>query len=77
MTAAHPVHGLLDATADDLGAGIEREQIHRVSPPEPLTCSGCSTAMSAKLSTRGLRFFSHRAAASDCPSAGETLAHRR
>lgn len=76
MTAAHPVHGLLDATVDDLGAGIAWEQIHRVSPLEPLTCRGCSAAMSAKVSTRGLRFFSHRAAARDCPSAGETLAHR-
>lgn len=37
-------------------------------------------AMSAKvsklgLSKLGLRFFSHRADATGCPSAGETLAH--
>jgi len=32
--------------------------------------------MSAKVSSRGLRFFAHRSAASDCPTLGETLEHR-
>ena len=32
--------------------------------------------MHAKVSPNGLRFFSHDAAQSDCPTAGESLAHR-
>jgi hypothetical protein len=59
-----------------LGVGLEWEQVHRVSPPVALVCRGCGAPMSAKSSSRGLRFFAHRSAAPGCPSQGETIAHR-
>jgi hypothetical protein len=76
LTAVHPQAGLLDATLPDLGGVLAWERIHRARPPAPLSCRACGTAMSAKVSKLGMRFFSHQADASDCPTVGETLEHR-
>jgi competence protein CoiA len=76
LTAVHAEAGLLDATLPDLGGALAWEQVHRVRPPAPLTCRACSAPMAAKVSVRGMRFFAHRADASDCPTVGETIAHR-
>jgi hypothetical protein len=67
--------GLLDATADELGASVRWEDIHKVKPLAPLTCRACTAPMTARVSSRGLRHFAHRAAASDCPTLGETIHH--
>lgn len=50
--------------------------MYKVRPRAPLTCRGCGHGLHAKVSPNGLRFFSHDAAQSDCPTAGESLAHR-
>jgi competence protein CoiA len=75
LTAVHAEAGLLDATADDLGASVSWEDIHKVRPPAPLTCRACRAPMTARVSSRGLRHFAHRAAALDCPTLGETIHH--
>src|SRR6266536_2587056 len=75
LTAVDARFGLLDATLPDLGGGARWDDVHRARPPAPLTCRACAALMSAKVSSRGLRFFAHRSAA-DCPTLGETLEHR-
>jgi len=76
LTAVHPQAGLLDSTLPDLGGTLGWERIHRACPPAPLSCRACGAAMSAKVSKLGMRFFAHRAEASDCPTVGETIEHR-
>jgi hypothetical protein len=76
LTAQHPELGLLDASTEERhGEGAWR-RIYKVRPRAPLTCRGCGHGLHAKVSPNGLRFFSHDAAQSDCPTAGESLAHR-
>lgn len=76
LTAVHAEFGLLDATLPDLGGTADWAQVHRAKPPAPLTCRACAAPMTAKESKLGMRFFAHRAAVSDCPTVGETIAHR-
>ena len=77
LTAQHPELGLLDASTEELRCGEGAwARIYKVRPREPLTCRGCGHGLHAKVSPNGLRFFSHDAAQSDCPTAGESLAHR-
>lgn len=77
LTAQHPELGLLDASTQDVRhGGGAWPQIYKVRPRAPLTCRGCGHGLHAKVSPNGLRFFSHDAAQSDCPTAGEGLAHR-
>lgn len=67
---------LLDATLDDLGAGLGWQEIYRPAQPAPLTCRGCGGRVHAKVSPRGLRFLAHHRRTPDCPLNGETPAHR-
>lgn len=76
MTASHPELGMLDATLGDLGARTAWAAVHRPSRPVGLLCRGCGGAVHAKVSPRGLRFFSHSRADTSCTFNGETLAHR-
>lgn len=76
LTAVHPDGGLLDATLPDLGGGAAWKDVYRARPPLALTCRACSALMSAKMSKNQVRFFAHRAEASDCPTLGESVAHR-
>lgn len=77
LTAQHPELGLLDASAEELRHGESAwRRIYKVRPRAPLNCRGCGHGMHAKISPNGLRFFSHDAAPSDCPTAGESIAHR-
>lgn len=73
---ARGLGGLLDATLADIGGGVSWQSIHRVRPRVPLTCPACGGFMHAKVSPRGLRFFAHDAASSDCSLNGETPDHR-
>ncbi|MGH3523784.1 MAG: competence protein CoiA [Mycobacterium sp.] len=47
----------IDATACD---AVVWASVHRIRPPAILTCPACCRRMSAKVSSRGLRFFAHR-----------------
>lgn len=77
LTAQHPELGLLDASTDALREGADVwPQVYKTRPRAPLTCRGCGQGLHAKISPGGLRFFAHDAAQSDCPTAGESLAHR-
>jgi competence protein CoiA len=77
LTAQHPELGLLDASTEDLRRGEGAwSRIYKARPRAPLACRGCGHGLHAKISPSGLRFFSHDAAQSDCPNAGESLAHR-
>lgn len=77
LTAQHPDLGLLDASTHELRRGEGPwPRVYKVRPRAPLTCRGCGHGLHAKISPNGLRFFSHDAAQSDCPTAGESLAHR-
>ena len=73
LTAVHPQSGLIDATLPDLG-GVLAWRSPPGAPPALLSCRACGS--SAKVSKLGMRFFAHRAAASDCPTVGETIEHR-
>ncbi|MGP3978988.1 competence protein CoiA family protein [Streptomyces sp. 8N114] len=77
LTALHTRFGLLDATCEDLDAGLGWETIYRVRPRAPLHCTACHGPVHAKLSRRGRRFFAHDSAAPRCPSHGESPEHRR
>ena len=77
LTAVHYSNGRLDATLEDLGVGLGWDALHRARPRPRLACPACGAAMHAKVSARGLRFFAHDAAATDCPSHGETLEHQQ
>lgn len=59
LTATHPTAGSLDATLPDLGGAVAWEAIHRPNQPAGLTCRGCDSAVHAKVSATGLRFFKH------------------
>lgn len=77
LTAQHPELGLLDASTEELRHGEGAwPRVYKVRPRAPLTCRGCGHGLHAKVSPNGLRFFSHDAAQSQCPTAGESLAHR-
>lgn len=77
LTAQHPELGLLDASSEEVRRGEGAwPRIYKVRPRTPLTCRGCDHGLHAKVSPNGLRFFSHDAAQSHCPTAGESLAHR-
>ncbi|MHB8449972.1 MAG: competence protein CoiA family protein [Mycobacteriales bacterium] len=77
LTAQHPELGLLDSSTEELRHGEGAwPRVYKVRPRAPLTCRGCGHGLHAKVSSNGLRFFSHDAAQSDCPTAGESLAHR-
>lgn len=77
LTAQHPELGLLDASAEEVRHGEGAwSHVYKVRPRALLTCRGCGHGLHAKVSPNGLRFFSHDAAQSDCPTAGESLAHR-
>lgn len=77
LTAQHPELGLLDASTEELRHGEGAwPRVYKVRPRAPLTCRGCGHGLHAKVSSTGLRFFSHDAAQSDCATAGESLAHR-
>ncbi len=77
LTAQHPELGFLDATADAVRTdGDVWARIHKTGPRVALTCRGCGHGLHAKVSPTGLRFFAHDAAQSDCPTAGESFAHR-
>lgn len=73
--AVHAQWGTVFAHLPGLGCGRDWADVHRVRPPEPLTCDECQHGMHAKVSPTGLRFFAHDAGAPDCASAGESLAH--
>lgn len=75
LTAVHAGLGLVDATLDDLGCGARWADIHRVQPRAQLTCPGCSGAVGAWRSPKGLRYFRHDAKTPDCPHNGEGLDH--
>lgn len=72
LTARGPL-GQVDATSCPDAVW---ESLYRTRPRAELTCRGCQAPMHAKVSSRGLRFFAHDAAAPKCPSAGETPEHR-
>lgn len=77
LTAQHPELGFLDATDETLRAeGDLWPRIHKTRPRVALTCRGCGHSLHAKVSPTGLRFFAHDAGQSDCPTAGESVAHR-
>lgn len=77
LTAIHNDSGcLLDTSLPDLGSPVWWSDIHRARPPVSLICRACGAPMSAKVSQHGMRFFAHRAAVSDCPTLGESMAHR-
>ncbi|MFF3113607.1 competence protein CoiA [Kitasatospora sp. NPDC057904] len=75
LTALHPSHGTLDATVDDLGAGLHWSTVHRAKPRPDLRCPACAGLVHAKTSHRGLRFFAHDTVQPHCPSTGESLEH--
>lgn len=62
----------VDATAcpDEVWAAL-----YRTSPRAVLACRACGSAVHAKVSPRGLRFFAHDRRTPSCPSAGETPEH--
>lgn len=73
LTACLADASIVDATAcsDDVWASVYRTELTL-----QLTCRGCGHPMMAKRSSKGLRFFAHRAAGpADCPSAGESAEH--
>ncbi|WP_283112057.1 competence protein CoiA family protein [Streptomyces halobius] len=77
LTALHDNLRVLDATCDDLDAGIDWDTIYRARPRAPLRCTACHISVHAKLSPRGRRFFAHDSAAPRCPTNGESPEHRR
>ncbi|QIY56818.1 hypothetical protein HEP86_22675 [Streptomyces sp. RPA4-5] len=76
MTAMHPEHGRIDATAEDLGCKWPWSAVHRVRPRAVLTCPECGHGLQAKVSRRGLRFFAHDPGSPTCGLAGESMEHR-
>lgn len=73
LTARNADGTVIDATAcgDD-----EWFSVYRTALTTALTCRGCGHPMIAKRSSKGLRFFAHRADRPiDCPSAGESVEH--
>ena len=62
----------VDSTActDEVWAAL-----YRASPRAVLTCRACGTAVHAKVSPRGLRFFAHDRLTPSCPTTGETPEH--
>ncbi len=73
LTALSPHEGTIDST--DL-ADSEWTALHRTRPRAELTCPACGRPMHAKVSSQGLRFFAHDRTSPECPSNGETPAHR-
>lgn len=67
----------MDVSTEELRHGEGAwPRVYKVRPRAPLACRGCGHGLHAKVSPNGLRFFSHDAAQNDCPTAGESLAHR-
>lgn len=68
----------LDASQDDLGAGLSWDVVRGGDPRPDLRCPVCQGGMHARQSRRGTRFFAHNpyAAAERCPHrSGETEEH--
>ncbi|MEV6319194.1 competence protein CoiA family protein [Streptomyces sp. NPDC051776] len=59
FTALHADVGRIDATAEDLGCGLEWNQVYRVRPRVALTCPECGWGVHAKHSPRRVRYFAH------------------
>lgn len=78
LTARHPRHGILDASAPQLGADVPWERIYGVRPRAALQCPACTTAMRAKRSSRGQCLFAHTPTDRPCWLAGgESVQHRQ
>ncbi|MFC9654138.1 MULTISPECIES: competence protein CoiA family protein [unclassified Streptomyces] len=76
FTAVHADLGRLDATLNDLGCGLEWQEIYRAKPRPPLSCPECCWPVHAKLSPRRNRYFAHDADRStECQLSAESPEH--
>ncbi|MFJ8963309.1 competence protein CoiA family protein [Lentzea sp. NPDC102401] len=76
FAAIHPQAGRIDATRQDLGAGLAWEQVHKTKPRVALTCPDCAHSVHAKVSARRLRYFAHNPGRPrECAWDNESLEH--
>ncbi|MGB3439473.1 MAG: competence protein CoiA family protein [Actinophytocola sp.] len=76
FSAIHPVVGRIDATASDLGCGLDWNAVHKTRPRIALTCPECGHGVHAKVSSRKLRYFAHDPGRpDDCAWLNESLDH--
>ncbi|MFO6453367.1 MULTISPECIES: competence protein CoiA [unclassified Aeromicrobium] len=75
LSADHASWGLIDLSADPINPNLTWPDIHRAKPRAPLSCRECKQSVHPKQSRLGHQFFAHDKA-TNCASAGESMAHR-
>lgn len=76
FSAIHPDAGRIDATAPDLGCGLDWNAVYKVRPRVALRCPECGHGVYAKISSRKLRYFAHDPGRPhDCAWLNESLEH--